>query len=184
MKAAKQPASIPEGLDLIESVNLTTIRRVWLSWKIAFLIPFAIVWNGFIFFWYSQALKTHAPLIMVLFPILHVAVGVGLIYYIVASLVNKTDIECNPMGVRVRTYPLPWLGNCAVRADEITGLVVRARFASNTDSNQNRVSYCVMYIAPSRKEKKLVGGSTMSEQADFIVQVIKSTLGLPEEENA
>ena len=181
MKAAQQPASIPEGLDLIESVNLTTIRRVWLSWKIAFLIPFAIIWNGFIFFWYSQALKSHAPLMMVIFPILHVAVGVGLIYFIIASLVNKTDIECNAMGVRVRTYPVPWLGNCAVRADEIKGLVVRERFANNANSNQNRVTYCVMYIVPSRKEKKLVGGLTASEQADFIARVIRNILGLPEE---
>ncbi|MEI6560661.1 MAG: hypothetical protein WCO68_01085 [Verrucomicrobiota bacterium] len=184
MEPATNKFIIPEGLDLIESAGLTVIRRVWLSWKIAFLIPFAIIWNGFIFFWYAQALKAHAPLMMVLFPILHVAVGVGLIYFIIASLVNKTDIECNAMGVRVRTYPVPWLGNCAVRADEITGLVVRARFANNADSNQNRVTYCVMYIAPSRKEKKLVGGLTASEQADFIARVIRTTLGLPEEENA
>ena len=174
--SSTEKLSIPEGLDLIESANLTVIRRIWISWKIAPLILFAVVWDSFLVFWYLKALKSHPPLAAVLFPLGHVAVGIGLTYLIVATLLNKTDIECNALGVRVNTYPIPWSGNCAVRVDEVKGIVVRER-----SGNQNSVNYAVMYIDPSRKEKKLVRGLTALEQATFVAQTIKNTLGLPEE---
>ena len=178
-KNPTEKLSIPEGLDCVESASLTTIRRVWISWKVAPLILFAIGWDSFLIFWYSTALKSHPPLMAVLFPLGHVAVGIGLTYFIIASLFNKTDIECNALGVRVQTYPIPWMGNCAVRAEDIKGVVLRQR-----TGNQNNVSYTVMYIDASRKERKLVRGLTEYEQAAFIAQVIKSTLGLADEESA
>jgi len=186
MDISTEKLSIPEGLDLIDSINLTTIRRVWISWKVAPLIIFAIAWDSFLVFWYSVAFKGHTPWIMVVFPIGHVAVGLGLTYFVIASLFNKTDIECNPLGVLVKTYPLPWIGNCAVRAEDIKGIVVRERFGNrsgNQFGNQGSMTYSVMYIDSSRKEKKLVKGLTALEQATFIAQVIRNTLGLPEEAN-
>lgn len=176
MSSSTEKLSIPQGLDIIESVNFTTIRRVWISWIIIPLIPFAIVWNCFLFFWYSMAMKGHPPLIFILFPLVHVCVGIWLIYLIIATFFNKTDIECNALGVRVRTYPIPWIGNCAVRADEIKGIVVRQRRSQNRN-NLNGVSYSVMYVDPTRKERTLVRGLTESEQAAFIAQVVKNILG-------
>ena len=176
---AQAPISIPEGLDLIETLNLSIIRRRWFGWKIIPLIFFAIAWDSFLVFWYTTALSKGAPWLMVVFPIGHLAVGFGITYFVIASLVNKTDIECNSLGVLVKTYPMPWLGNCAVRAEEIKGVVLRQR-----TGNQNSVSYTVMYIDPSRKERKLVRGLTEYDQAAFIAQLIRKTLGLPEEESA
>lgn len=74
------PPTIPEGFDLIKTSDGVIIRRNWLTWAIAPMAFFAVFWDGFIIFWYATALKTHGPLIMILFPLLHVAVGVGLTY--------------------------------------------------------------------------------------------------------
>ena len=120
--------TIPEGLDAIPTADGVIVRHVWLTWKIALLALFAIFWDSFLFFWYSQALsKPHPPLMSILFPIGHVAVGVGITYYVLASLVNKTDVIVSPSGVSVVTGPAPWIGNKVVKADEITDVLVRER---------------------------------------------------------
>jgi len=166
--------TIPEGLDLIPRNDGAIIRRVWLSWKIAFLAVFAVFWDSFLYFWYAHALgKPNVPLMTLLFPLMHVAVGIGLTYYVLASLVNKTDIEISPSGVKIATGPAPWIGNKEVSAGEITAVLVRER-----SSNRNRRSYSVMYADRARKERKLVTWLPELDQAEFIAEVVRRTLAL------
>ena len=166
--------TIPEGLNLLPAANGIIIRQVWLTWKIAPLALFAIVWDGFLFFWYSQALsRPHPMLFTILFPIGHVAVGLGLTYYVIASLVNKTDILISSASVRVATGPAPWIGNKEVSVDEITDVVVRER-----SGNRGSTSYTVMYADRSRQERKLVSFLSESDQAEFVAQTIRDSLGL------
>jgi hypothetical protein len=166
--------TIPEGLDLISSASGNVIRKVWLTWKIAPLALFAIIWDSFLFFWYSQVLfKPNPPLMAIFFPIGHLAVGVGLTYYVIAALVNKTDILISTSSVRVATGPAPWIGNKEVRSEEIMDVVVRER-----SSNRGSMGYTVMYVDRSRKEKNLVAFLSQSDQAEFVAQTIRNTLGL------
>ena len=170
--------TIPEGLDLLSAANGLVIRKVWLTWKIAPLALFAIVWDGFLFFWYHQVLSLpHPMLFTILFPIGHVAVGLGLTYYVIASLVNKTDILISSASVRVATGPAPWIGNKDVSVDEITEVVVRER-----SGNRGSKSYTVMYADRARKERKLVSYLAESDQAEFVAQTIRDSLGLNPQE--
>ncbi len=57
--------------------------------------------------------------IMIVFPICHVAVGVGLTYYVIAGFLNKTEILVTHDSVHVRHRPVPWWGNRSVPRHEI-----------------------------------------------------------------
>jgi hypothetical protein len=161
-------------LDVIPSADGVTVRRVWLSWRTAPLALFAIVWDSFLFFWYQQALANpNRPLMTVLFPLGHVAVGIGITYYVLASLVNKTDVTVSSSGVTVATGPAPWIGNKVVKANEITDVIVRER-----NGNRNNRTYNVMFADRVHKEKKLVTWLAESDQAEFIAQVIKHSLAI------
>lgn len=170
-----QLPTIPEGLDLIESPFGTTIRKTWRSWMVFPLAVFAIFWDGFLFFFYSSLLtKAHSPgAVFMLFPIPHVCVGIGLTYYVLASLVNKTDFVISESGVTVTSGPAPWIGNCQVRADEIEQVMVRER-----RGNKGRRTYSVMYAGSSRKEKRLVSWLANQDQAEFIAETIRDILRL------
>lgn len=166
--------TIPEGLNLIPAADGFVIRRVWLTWKVLPLALFAAFWDSFLFFWYSNALSApHPPLMMVLFPLVHVAVGVGLTYFVLASLLNRTDVTVLPGKVRVHTGPAPWAGNKEVGAQEITALIVRER-----TGNKGSRTFNVMYVDPARKERKLVSSLAESDQAEFIAQVARQVLRL------
>ncbi len=166
--------TIPEGLDLITASHGIVIRKVWRSWKLIPLAFFAVVWDSFLVFWYTQAFtKSNPPLLMVLFPIGHVAVGLGLTYYLVAAFMNTTDVTISPGGVQIKTGPAPWIGNKDVRLEDIRDIVVRERSANRG----NRI-YDVMYADASRKERKLLAWISQADQAEFIAETIRETLGL------
>ena len=166
--------TIPEGLELVTAQDSLIIRRVWLSWKIAPLAVFAVIWDLFLFFWYSQVLsRPHPPLMAVFFPIGHIAVGLGLTYFVAASLVNKTDIVISGLAIRVATGPAPWIGNKEINVEEITDVLVRERRGSKGSR-----TFAVMYADRSRKERKLVSSLAESDQAEFIAKMIRETLGL------
>jgi hypothetical protein len=41
----------------------------------------------------------------------HTWIGIGLAYYVVAMIVNRTTIRADNQGFEVRHGPLPWFGN-------------------------------------------------------------------------
>jgi len=167
------PPSIPQGLDLIPSASGQVVRKVWRNWTLIPLVFFIIAWDGFLIFWYVMATRPGAPLLMKLFPLLHVAMGIGLTYYVIASFFNKTDITISLSGVEVKTSPLPWPGNKFIRYDQITDILVRERVG-----NKGSRSYRVLYVDPSSKERYVTGHFRLREQAEFVSALVRQTLNL------
>src|SRR5688572_31327866 len=102
-------STLPKGLTREVLADRVVLSRVWRSKELWFIIPFTVFWDGFLVVWYGAALtKSDTPLVMILFPLLHVAIGLGLTYFCVASLLNRTRLEISPESVRVWTGPVPW----------------------------------------------------------------------------
>jgi predicted Zn finger-like uncharacterized protein len=111
------------------------IRRSWFQPMLFFLAFFCVFWDGFLIFWYSMAFA-HAPagnmmLLPLLFPLMHVAVGVGLTYFVIAGFCNSTRILIDGECVHVRHQPLPWRGNQDVPRGEIRGIEMAAGWGQN-----------------------------------------------------
>jgi hypothetical protein len=175
----KEPA-IPDKIDLIANMTGTTIRRTWLGWSVVPLAIFCIAWDSFLFFWYSMALGgDKAPWIAIVFPVGHVAVGIGLTYYVVASLLNKTDLTISPAKVTVSSYPIPW----GARKEVDTGDIVNVR-VKYTSSNNGNPSYGIRYTNRNNREKSLIRGGLSDDQAEFIVYHLRKILNLKEDEEA
>jgi len=175
---ASRTPSIPEGLDLITTPQQVIIRRRWFSWMVFPMLLFAIVWDGFLVFWYSTALLgKNTPWIMILFPIGHVAVGVGVTYYVLCSFFNRTDVILTPDQIAVATRPLPWPGNRRVPLREIHETEIRTRYGN---TNQARANLVIMFVDGSNKERKLVTGITEWDHAEYMEGQIRRAVRLPE----
>ncbi len=153
------------------------IRRTWFSMKIIPVVFFCIGWNVFLVFWYAMAFKTPSEsgynLFAILFPIGHVAVGVGLAYYVISTFFNKTDLIISPDLVEVRTHPLPWTGNVKIRPDEIKGVLVR-----ESADGYNKSNYRVMWVDRSMKERRVFTSLEELDQANFIRDELAEILGV------
>lgn len=169
----KGPA-VPDRIEIATGTDSVVIRRSWRSWKI--IVPgaiFAVVWDSFLFFWYFSALsKGGTPWLMIVFPLGHVAVGIGVTYFVISSIVNRTDIEISGQRVTVRTHPLPWFSDRDLASTEIVDTRIKYSYSSNRSG-----TYELRYRTPSNREKKLVGGLT-DDESEFIEYHIRTTLGL------
>jgi hypothetical protein len=174
--AAKRAVDMPSDYTLAtEGADLAIIRR-WFNWKFIGLLFFCVVWDGFLVTWYSIALTQKGPLIMVLFPVLHVAVGAGLSYFTLAGLLNRTKVTLNPAELRLRHYPLPWPGNRTLQRSEIDQLFCEEKMSGNR--NGVSYTYSVNVVMPGGKRLKLVGGMDKPEDALFLEQKIEGYLGI------
>jgi hypothetical protein len=185
--AARLPAPMPEKItrELLPSGLRLTWR--WYSiaaWGLAF---FCVFWDGFLVFWYAGATAgidvsqgfegLRGPqLMMLLFPLLHVGVGLGITYFTACKFLNRTVVDVSPREIRVTIGPLPWPGNRSVAPLQVAQ-VYREEIVRNTKNGQT-VTYSVSAALKDGKKLKLLSGLDTADQALFLEQEIERHLGI------
>lgn len=167
-----------------------TIRHRWFQWALLFLLFFAIAWDSFLVGWYwlltagpfggDHGMPGPMKLIFFVFPIAHVAVGVGLTYFVLAGLLNSTVIRVADGMVSVRHGPIPWLGNLDVPIDGIEQLYCQNKLRTKHDENGHATTsmhYEVHAVIDGQK-KKLLSGLHEADHALFVEQRLERFLRL------
>jgi hypothetical protein len=170
------PLALPERMDLHATPYGIVLTRRWFSLTVLFLVPFCVVWDGFLVFWYTMAVKGGAPLIFKLFPLVHVAVGVAITYYTLASLINKTRISIERGEVVITHSPLPWFGY-----RRIPGVMVDQVYAKmhvTHGKNGPRTNYQLWFLNTTGKHEKLHANGLTADQALYLEQQIEKALGI------
>jgi len=152
----------------------------WFSPAVVFLIFFCIAWDAFLIFWYSMALTKHAPWIMVIFPVAHVAVGVSLTYFTLATLMNTTTVRANRNEVSVQSGPLPWFGNRQLQSAAVKQLFSRTINSSGNSPGFNHtngnISFGVFAVLADGRTIRLIGGLKDTTEAAFLQQQLENRL--------
>lgn len=170
-------APLPDHIQLSHEGTDLVLDFRWFRPYHLFMLVFTVFWCGFLVFWYSTALRSpSAPSMMLWFPLIHVAVGIGMAYGTVAGFVNHTRITVGNGAVAVRIGPVPWRGGKRLEAREIKQVFCE-EVRTNTRSGQN-FSYHVNVITPENQKLRLVSGLAGSDLAIFIEQEIEKALGI------
>jgi hypothetical protein len=75
------------------------------------LLGFSAVWDGFLVFWYAMAFRArNAPLMMFLFPLVHVGAGVFITRMALVRLLNSSRITLDASSFSLVTGPIPQRG--------------------------------------------------------------------------
>ena len=151
----------------------------WFRWPIVFLIFFCIAWDSFLCFWYSMALSTDLGgmnLIMIIFPIAHVAVGVGLSYYTLASLFNRTTVRLDRKRFSVQHDPVPWPGEVKVPVGELEQLYCKEKVNRSSDGDSRSYKLCA--VLKNGRQIDLVSNLESPDIAAFLEQKIENWLGI------
>lgn len=173
MKGEAIDIGLPEKIQYIDHLSHIEIVRKWFGVQILFLTAFAIFWDGFLYNWYSS-IPEDGPLIVVLIPLLHVGVGVGLTYYVIAGWFNRTHIYVGRGRIGIRHGPIPWLGNKEIAAGDVKQLYAKEKFSRGR--NSDHATYEVRAVTKSGRNIQVVGGLASQEQAIFIEQRIEKYL--------
>lgn len=147
----------------------------WFKWSLIPAVFFCVVWDGFLVFWYATAFASaDTPLMMILFPLGHLAVGIGITYSTLAGFLNTTELTVNSTNLRIKHGPLPWWGNRLIPSAELKQVFCR----EVTHRNKNGVSYSytVHIQRTNGTEQKILSGLAQVDQAVFIEQQLEQHL--------
>ncbi len=155
-----------------------------------FLLFFAIAWDSFLVGWYwlltsgpfggANGMPGPFKLIFFVFPIAHVAVGVGLTYFVLAGLLNSTVVRVADGMLSVRHGPIPWRGNLDLPTDEIEQIYCQNKLhhSRNDDGHTTTSMQYEVHAVISSQKKKLLGGLLEADQALFVEQRLERFLNL------
>jgi hypothetical protein len=175
----RAPAAMPHGFTVEKGgSDLLRIRWRWFKPMALFLVFFCVVWNGILIGVYSLGTSTDAglPFIVYLFPLGHVAVGLGLTYYTVALFLNRTTVTVKPHELRVRHAPLPWSPSHTIPVRDLEQLYVERKVTHT--KNGTDVTFQLMAVTRAHTGRELIGGLSELDQALYLEQEIESVLGL------
>ncbi len=174
---SKPQVQMPKGFVAQQEGPDFFLTRRWFSPLTAFfLLFFTAFWDLFLVFWYAVALTKGAPTAAKLFPLLHVAVGVGMTYLTICTFVNSTVIKVGTQDLSVHHGPLPWPGNIALEKRMIQQLFCEE--VVTRGKHGPRYSYTVWALMRDNERKKLVSGLESTDQALFIEQRLERQLSL------
>lgn len=177
--AARAEVPLPSGIRVEQWGHELCLARRWFTPAVLFLLFFCVAWDGFLVFWYSMAFSdANTPWIMIVFPVAHVAIGIGLTYFTIASLLNTTRIRVANGQLSVRHGPLPWLGSCDISVDDIEQIFCSEK--TKHGENGSHTFYGVNAMLTDGRKIKLVSGLSEADQALYIEQTIEDHLHIPD----
>ncbi len=167
--------ALPKPIRMEDGGGALTITRRWIGVTAFLMVPFIILWNGFMIGWHAVSLST-GMWIMSLFGLIHTAVGAWLTYFTVAQFTNSTVISSMPGWLTVKHGPLPWRGNLRIASDEIRQFfcVERVKHGKNGPT----VTYRVEMIMADGSRRMLVKDLPKPELAIYIEQQLERHLNL------
>lgn len=173
--------SRPRGISEEEGPMGERIIRIrWFYIALVGLLFFCIAWDGFLVFWYSMVVfgmgkQGQIEWIAVLFPIAHVAVGVGLTYHVLTGFLNSTWITIDSESVRVRHAPLPWRGNRHLAKDEIRAIELNLGTLQPQNGGQT-MTVCAHHV--DGRQILLLTGLEM-QKAEYVAWQLAHILRVP-----
>lgn len=124
------------GVGTAPSEAKLTLRKSWVNPQAFVLVPITLFWNGFLLVWYAigfsglsdgDSMASIMACCFLVFPLLHVGLGIFLTYLTAAKLFNATHIRADREGMSVAHGPLPYwtLPSWTAQRDSLRQLMLR-----------------------------------------------------------
>jgi hypothetical protein len=168
---------IPERFRVSHDDGDVRVSWRWLEAQHFVTLFFVIAWDAFLIFWYAQAVPS-GELLAIVFPIAHVAVGVGLTYSTLTGFLNRTTLRARDGVLHVTHGPLPWRGNAMLAGVDVRQLYVTADTVTDSDGGKSTTTYQLCAMLADGREKKLVKGLKERNEAAYLEGVFERALGI------
>jgi hypothetical protein len=181
--APARPVRVPRPATLVvqDEGDIRVMRRRWFRPVHLFLLFFCIAWDSFLVFWYVMALSIPGGggfnVLAIVFPICHVAVGVGLTYFVIAGFLNKSYVGVTSDRLYVRHRPVPWPGNADLPTAGLKEVYVERSYTQRSGNRQVQQVYNLNTVTEDGRSKRLLGGLELPE-ARYAAQTLNDWLNL------
>jgi|AntRauTorckE5430_2_1112549.scaffolds.fasta_scaffold04932_6 hypothetical protein len=169
---------MPPGIKAQALLSELNIQISWRNRVNGFLTFFTVIWNIFVLPFAIFAI-TSGNFQVLLFLSLHLSVGIGLLYALLANLINTTTIQVTNQKLIIEHAPLPipFRSNQEVPARDIRQLYVEEYVASTTNGRPD-LRYALSARLPNKKRLQLTKGLKNPEEGLYIEQQIERFLDI------
>jgi hypothetical protein len=136
---------------------------------------FVILWDGFLVFWHTTA-WSQGEVLMMVFAILHTLVGIGLTYFLIAQIFNRTDVVIDQEYLDIHNYPIPWTGNRSIPVEDIGQLFVKD--SKNIQNGKVNYTHSLYALLPGGKKQQLISREGDKEIINFLEKEIEIVLNI------
>ena len=147
------------------------IQWRWWSPRWRFLLMFTVFWNLISLPFFFSAIVS-SLLHQALFSLIHVAVGLGLGYFVLAKVCNRTELVVDNE-LRVAHKPIWWPGAVTIPLAQIQRL-----YCKKYEWVENKTSYSLHARLKDHSNRKLAFGFDTWEEADWLKRCIEARIGL------
>jgi hypothetical protein len=151
------------------------------------LLLFCLFWDSFLVVWYSIGVgvlirgeNMGRVWLMFAFPVLHVAVGVGLTYTVLCGFLNRTVVRVSGGELSVRHGPLPWPGNQRLFTTDIQQLYC-TESKRHWNRNDGRRTFDVVIQSKGNDKITLLTGLEELDHGLFVEQQVEQHLKIPDQ---
>ncbi len=164
-----------DRLQIERSSDRMTLRWQWRTWVAFVMIPFALFWNGFLVV-ITTMLVGSGDLWPLLFLSLFYGVGLFLIYFCAAMLVNGTTITVDGSTIAVSHGPLPWKTPSPVPVGDIEQLFVKETL--HRGKERTTAQYSLELVRKSGSTVTLLSGEYDADMPRTIERLLETHLGI------
>ena len=183
--ADQQLVPVPSRFEVENQPGELIIRWRWFHPAMFILLVFAIAWDSFVIGWYSVVSSLLAEgevpipfaMVFILFPLAHVAVGVGLTYYALSGLLNTTTVRVGRGTLSVKSGPSPTFKNVDLATDRIEQIYCENKIKKHADGEAPTPGTLFELFAVAENRKvKLLGWLRDHNEALFLEQQLERFL--------
>ncbi len=172
---------MPDGIDVLRLQNELDIEFKWRRNLSSFLIFFALIWNGILFIM-AMGIIISGNWGMLAFLSIHGSVGLGLLYYILTVIFNRTNIFVDRDYLRIEHRPLrlPFYSDQTIPIKDVEQVFVE-RYKAGKTNNVTNYAFAVGVILRGGKRLQIIKGFQHAERAGYIEQEIELFLQIDDE---
>jgi hypothetical protein len=175
--AAPPRTPLPRPAALVELPGAAGVRyeHRWWSARYLFLVLFCVLWDGFLIVWYAIALGT-GERAMILFPLIHVAAGIGITYYTICGFVNRSTVTLHADRLDVEHGPLPWPGNRSLPTGRIRQLYTEMQ--THQGKHGTTHTFRLSAVMDDGSSVRLLSGIQDAAVPRYLEQELESRMGI------
>ncbi|WP_425616462.1 hypothetical protein NA78x_000108 [Anatilimnocola sp. NA78] len=161
------------------------IRWSWFTHAVWFLVFFALFWDGFLLMWYASAFAglrnglNAGAILFLVFPLIHVAVGVGITYACLCCFMNRTEIKLAGGELAVWHGPLPVFGSRRIPTMDIRQLYCTEKFQRSKHGGS--FVYTLSVLLQSGERIILIGNMREPDEVLYLERALEERLKLTDE---
>ena len=167
---------LPAGIESFSFLSELHIEVSWRKSHSSFLTFFTILWNTLLLPFVIFAVLS-GEIIVLLGISVHLLVGVGFLYYTIASFLNTTYIILDHRNLTIEHKPLhmPFYPERTISSRDISQFYVQ-RYVASTSNNKPNYAFAVQLQTKEQEEIRIIKGLKKPNQARYIEQELERFL--------